>query len=149
MNFLIFASPLGRAKIMRIHTHEWKLITLIFENEWYYDVIPRYKENKQTNKQQTNNQSKQQLQVGLENRSFSIFSYIMTNSGGFHIRHKKKKLNSSYWKLCRSLIGQNLFCGNVIGWCFQVSDIMISDIEYHNIRYLRGWDMTIYSLLTV
>ena len=54
MNFLIFASPLGRAKIMRIHTHEWKLITLIFENEWYYDVIPRYKENKQqttTNKQ--------------------------------------------------------------------------------------------------
>ena len=47
MNFLIFASPLGRAKIMRIHTHEWKLITLIFENEWYYDVIPRYKENKQ------------------------------------------------------------------------------------------------------
>ena len=54
MNFLIFASPLGRAKIMRIHTHEWNLITLIFENEWYSDVIPRYKENKQqttTNKQ--------------------------------------------------------------------------------------------------
>ena len=62
MNFLIFASPLGRAKIMRIHTHEWKLITLIFENEWYYDVILRYKENEQQQqRQQTNNQSKQQL----------------------------------------------------------------------------------------
>ena len=72
MNFLIFASPLGRAKIMRIHTHEWKLKTLIFENEWYSDVIPSYKENKQqtsTNKQQkTNNNPKsdESIQVGAK-----------------------------------------------------------------------------------
>ena len=30
MNFLIFASAVARAKIMRIHTHGWKLIGLIF-----------------------------------------------------------------------------------------------------------------------
>ena len=47
-----------------MRNYERKWITLIFENEWYYDVIPRYKENKQTNKQQTNKQFKQQLKVG-------------------------------------------------------------------------------------
>ena len=25
---------------MRIYAHEWKLITLIFENQWYYGLIP-------------------------------------------------------------------------------------------------------------
>ena len=30
----------ARVKIMRIYAHEWKLITLIFENQWYYGLIP-------------------------------------------------------------------------------------------------------------
>ena len=61
MNFLIFASAIARAKIMRIHSHEWKFVTLIFENQLNYDVIRGYKKNKQ---QQTNKQFKQQLKVG-------------------------------------------------------------------------------------
>ena len=53
MNFLIFASAEAGAKIMRIHTHEWKLITLIFENQ-LNDVLIRgyrkYGDQKQTHK---------------------------------------------------------------------------------------------------
>ena len=47
MNFLIFASAIARAKIMRIHSHEWKFVTLIFENQLNYVLIRGYKKNKQ------------------------------------------------------------------------------------------------------
>ena len=64
MNFLIFASAIARAKIMRIHSHEWKFVTLIFENQLNYDVIRGYKKNKE---QQTTT-DKQTIQTTTQSR---------------------------------------------------------------------------------
>ena len=101
MNFLIFASAVARAKIMRIHTHEWKLITLIFENQLNYVLIRGYKKNKQ---QQTNNsigyRSESKIEVeGPRNRGWRCLPR-QTNrcrSPWYQDQQEKNAMNFTSW----------------------------------------------------